>query len=166
MLSAILMIITLCAVPIAGCGGSTKTSVQNSVARSANRTVQFRQLNDAELIAATDSACHRIHTKLASYSISTVAQLGIVARGLSKYEDDVIAELDKLTPSSSLAGDWRQIVADLHILAHNTARLGEMARKHKLSGANALIGEVNDARQRVLTIARRDGFKGCTQIVL
>lgn len=166
MLCMVLTAIALSALVIgSGCGGSTKPPAQAAGSNSANTTTQTKKLTDAELIAATDSACRRIHAKLASYHISTIAQLGSVARELSDYESQVVADLDKLTPSTSLASDWKQIVADLHILASNTARVGDLTRKQEFNQSTGLIREVNDARQRVLAIAMRDGFRGCTQIV-
>ena len=125
MLCTVLTAIALCAIVIgSGCGGSTNHTAKVAGLNNASTTTQKKELTDAKLIAATDSACRRIHTKLASYDISTIAQLGSVASELSDYEGQVVAGLDKLTPSTSLTSDWKQIVANLHILVTNRKHHG------------------------------------------
>ncbi len=124
-----------------------------------------KPLTRAELIAKADAICKRANDKLKSSNttIKTQQDIAKLAPKLASFEQGALAELSKLEPPAALANDWKMIIAGAQTLADNTAKLGEYARRNDIKAARGLIQTSEKVQQQTLAIAKRDGFKECSQ---
>lgn len=123
-------------------------------------------LSRAELIAKADPICQRANHALDSSKISS-KNLASVAPGLATVEQQVSAELAKLTPPSSMVADWHVIVDGFRRTAVGLNEVGRVA-KAGLSAkpTTALLEgekEVSKGQQARATTAGRDGFLECAR---
>lgn len=128
-----------------GCGGSPKP------------------LTRAQLLARADVICQRVSKKLSSVTIKAQKDLIHVLPQIAGYEQQSLADLSKLVPPASLANDWKAIVADAQTIADDTAKLAESAKAKDLKTEHALLAEIGKVQQHAASIAKRDGFKQCSQ---
>jgi hypothetical protein len=128
-----------------GCGGSPKP------------------LTRAQLLARADAVCRRVNKRLSSVTIKTQKDLVRVLPKVAGYEQQSLAELSKLIPPASLADDWKTIITGAQTIADNTAKLTEAARTKDLKTVHVLLSEVGKVQQHTTAIAKRDGFKDCSQ---
>lgn len=149
--------LTLMATTLAasGCGGSSAS----------------QRLTRGELIAKADAICNRAKAKRASVKITTQQKItkqqetGRAMSQVAAYEHAAAAELAKLTPPTSMAGDWNQIVAATQTLAADIVRVSEYAKANRLKAASGLIfPAIGEAERQIVTTARRNGFKDCARI--
>lgn len=133
------------ALTAAGCGESAKP------------------LTRAQLLARADAICARINKKLSATNIKSEQDIVRIAPQLVADEQQGLAELNKLIPPGSMADDWKTIIAGAQTLADSTAKLGEDVKAKDVKAAHTLIEEANKVQQRTITVAKRDGFKDCSQ---
>jgi hypothetical protein len=124
-----------------------------------------KPLTRAELIAKADDICRRVNGKLKSSNntINNHADIARIIPRLASFEQTALAELSKLVPPASMADDWKMIIAGAQTLADNTAKLGEYAKANKLKAARGLITSSQKVQHQTLAIAKRDGFKECSE---
>lgn len=124
-----------------------------------------KPLTRAELIAKADVICKQVNDKLKSQTINSRQELVHAVTRIASTEQAALAELSKLVPPAGLADDWKTIIAGAQTLADNTAKLGEYAKANRLNAAKSLIASSQKVQQQMLAIAKRDGFKYCSQNV-
>jgi hypothetical protein len=138
-----------------GCGGTSKS------------------LTRTELIAKADPVCRRINAEITYYTNLTpsnsqdLVSASAVARAaprISLTEHAAQASLEKLTPPSAMAGDWKQIVAGVQTLAEDTQQLGVSIQAKNTSRTIALTSSASGTLQRVHTLAAQDGFHDCAKL--
>jgi hypothetical protein len=145
-LAALALIATMLA--ISGCGGSGSSG----------------SLTRSELIARADLICRRVHARLASTTIKGPQSYARLLPPLASYEHAAVAELRKLTPPASMAGDWRQIVDGVQAFADATAKLGAYATSSGLPvtpSTRAASHAAGQSSQQIRAAAQRQGFKDC-----
>lgn len=160
------------ALAISSCGGSTKSSSDTASNPQSTPTVSVpantAPLTRAKLIAQADTICGRIYTRL-NHRRQAVTQQAIagVALELAAYERGSVTELEKLVPPASLANDWKQIVAGVHVLAADAAKIGEYAKANQLEtpAGQAFIARTGVHGIHAAAVARRDGFTGCAATI-
>lgn len=146
--AAVLAAIVLAAT--SGCGGS-------------------KGLSQSELIAKADPICQRALSALegAKLSRENLAQVGGAIATASRQAH---GELAKLTPPSSMAADWREIVNSFSMISTGMQKAAEAA---KGTDAKALAqskafreGETEflKGQQTRQTLASRNGFQACGKI--
>jgi hypothetical protein len=164
----VLMAMTLA---VSGCGGSKPANQAASTSRIASSTQTTRQtasstatalLTRAELIARADAICQRVNAKRALITIRTRQDYARLLP-LATYEQAALVELGKLTAPTSMASDWRQILADGQTLADDTAKLGEDVKANYLTTARRLFAITVQVQRQMLATARRDGFRDCAR---
>jgi hypothetical protein len=129
-----------------GCGGSPKP------------------LTRAQLLAQGDAICRRVNKKLSATTIKTQKEFVRVLPRLSGYEQQGLAQLSKLIPPAAMADDWKAIVAGAQTLADDTAKLGALVKAKDLKATHAVVADIAKVGQRTAAIARREGFKNCSQL--
>lgn len=122
-----------------------------------------KPLTRAQLLHRADTICHRLSKKLSSTTIKTEQDFVRVLPKLAGYEQEGLAELSKLIPPARMAEDWKMIVAGAQTLADDVAKLGEDVKAKDRKAARAVLSEVGKVQQRTGAIAKRDGFKDCSQ---
>lgn len=141
--------LTVGALAISGCGGSSKP------------------LTRAELTEKANAICRRVNLKLGATSsqVKTQNDLARLAPQLSSFEQGALSELSKLNPPSDLAGDWKKILADAQTLADNTAKIGEYAKTNQTAALRNLDTASEKVQQDLVATAKRDGLTDCENTV-
>lgn len=131
-----------------GCGGSTGST---------------KPLTRSELIARADAICRRINAQLNTIGIKS----GKDYARLGAYEQAAVAEMRRLTPPTSMASGWEQVVSGAQARADATAKIGTyppegafVARKPAVRAAYAAAGT---GMRRMTVAAQREGFKDCAR---
>lgn len=136
-----LTVLALAAVSLAsGCGGS-------------------KGLSRTELVARADPICRRINEKIDSSKL-TRDNFARVARSLAAYEQQSTAELAKLAPPASMAGDWKTIVDDFQTIGEQLAAIGRAKGPKEAVPSGSTISRAQTERTEV---AHRDGFNYCAR---
>lgn len=177
---AILVLAAAC-FALGGCGKSAHTppaaaSPTAATAQVAKAPTVSRRAAAARarFIAKADAICRGVYNNLKSNSVRnnrlarrrhTGPNLVLLAAQDAAYQKGANAELERLMPPSSLGRDWKEIIAGAHTLAADTAKIGEDIRAKRDAVARAVISASGELRQRVLAVARRDGFKDCALAV-
>jgi hypothetical protein len=135
----------LAAVAVAGCGGS-------------------KTLSRSELIAKADPICRKANHALDSSKISP-KNLTTVAPTVATTEQQVSAELAKLSPPSSMASDWKVIVDGFHRAGVGLQEIGSAAKTSSPSKPSKAFVEAEKEmtggqHDRAVTAAR-NGFNDC-----
>lgn len=122
-----------------------------------------KPLTRAQLLVKADAICRHIEKKLSSFSAKNEKEFIRLLPRLAGYEQQGLAELSKLVPPAQMADDWKTIVAGASTLADSTAKLAEAARAKDLKTAHAITSEIGKVQQRTIAVAKRNGFKECSQ---
>ena len=136
----------------AGCGGSSAS--KTSKGESASMT-------SGQFIAKADTICARFKNKVAPLHNTNLA---IVAPQLVAVERGALLELNKLTPPSSMAEDWKQILADQQQITEDTTKLGEYGKANNVSAERTLFYTGEKIQQQMTATAAQDGLKNCADI--
>jgi hypothetical protein len=165
--------LAVAALAASGCGGSKSSGKTASASQARSSSGQAQSSNHggsptgpltrAELIARADAICASVNARRASLkrlSHGYVAKLP----WLASYEHAAFAQLGRLIPPVSMAGDWRQIVVVAQTVTADTAKIGEYAKSNSVNAARPLFGQVGEAQERMLTTARHAGFRDCAQL--
>jgi hypothetical protein len=140
---------------LSGCGGSGGQSAAQLVARAD----PICEGTNAKREAANASLGHATSLK----SPAVLADLAKTAPGLAAYDTSAVSQLRKLQAPSSLAGDWRSILADLQQLAEDTARLGAYGKEKNVKSAESLLSASRATRRQLVAIATRDRLAPCAR---
>ncbi len=133
-----------------GCGGANnKSSVS---------------LTRTDLIIRADAICRRVNTLHNSITITSQADEARVLQPLAVYERSALTSLDKLTPPTSMAGDWNEILANFRTLIDDTEKLAEAVKSNSLKQDQGLSETLNSTRKQINVIATHDGFQDCTRL--
>jgi hypothetical protein len=151
-----------CAIPLAmlavvaltGCGGSSPTT-----------------LTRAELVAHADPVCKQVSarrsaandelTKAGATSAKGLQLLARVAPGIAAYEHQAVDQLRTLKAPTTLTSEWRQMLTGMQTLADDTSQIGVEAKANKLKKVESITSSGRSVREKLTTIAARDGFTYC-----
>lgn len=122
-----------------------------------------KPLTRAQLLAKADAICKRIDTRLSGTTIKSEKQLIHFLPRVAGFEQQALVELSKLNPPSKMAEDWKKIVAGAQTIADSTAKLSEAARLKELKTVHEVLSEIGKVQTSITTVAKRDGFKNCSQ---
>jgi hypothetical protein len=153
----LLLLLALAAVgaSVVGCGGSGGQSAAQLVARAD----PICEGTNAKREAANASLGHATSLK----SPTVLSALAKTAPGLAAYDSAAVAQLRKLQAPSSLANDWRSMLADLQQLAEDTAHLGKYASEKNVKGAESLLSASRASRRQLVAIATHVGVTPCAR---
>jgi len=152
----------------AGCGGSSTKSSSTGTTQATNSSVGGSSagttpLTRSELIAKADAICYRVNAERSSNRIRSNQSIVTSVPRLAAYEQKAYAELGRLVPPASIAGEWKQLVAAATALAADTKKVGEYAQAGNSSGAGGSLAASNLDIQKMIAVAHRNGFKDCAQ---
>jgi hypothetical protein len=157
---------------LAGCGKSADSSKQATSGTVVPQPIQTSSsartgpLTRSELIARADSVCGRIAKRRNLLKFSGGLQFELILPQLVAYQRALFFELDKLTPPTSMRGDWSRIVSDTRTLAESVGGLNQYARSKRTKASDArairaLFAKFAQTRLQLQTTAKRAGFKAC-----
>ena len=125
------------------------------------------ELSRSELIAKADAICKRVNTAVAEAKLAP-QNITQTAPGISTAELQASTELAKLNPPSSMAGNWKVIVAGFHETGLGMQKAAEAAKdsgaksaspqSKALREAEVVVFKGQQTRQRA---AAQDGFIDC-----
>jgi hypothetical protein len=144
----------LAALAVAGCGGAGS-----------------KTLTRAELVAHADPVCKQVSTrrtaaneelsKAGATSAKGLRLLARVAPGIATYEHQAVDQLRALKAPATLTSDWQQLLAGMQTLADDAAQIGVEAKADKLKKVESITSSGRSVREKLTTIASRDGFAYC-----
>jgi hypothetical protein len=144
----------LAVIALAGCGGSSS-----------------KTLTRAELVAHADPICKQVATrrttaneqlnKAGATSAKGLQLLAQVAPGVAAYEHEAIDRLRTLKAPTTLTNDWQQLLAGMQTLADDAAQIGVQAKAKQLKRVESITKSGRSVREKLTTIATRDGFTYC-----
>jgi hypothetical protein len=123
-----------------------------------------KPLTRAQLLTRADAICRELNKKLSSHTIKTRQDFVRTLPLLAGYEQQGLAALSKLVPPAPMANDWKLIVAGAQTLADDIAKLGESIKAKDNKTTQSVVNEIGKVQQRTMAIAKRDGFKDCSQV--
>jgi ABC-type enterochelin transport system substrate-binding protein len=147
-------IAALAAILLAACGSSSHST-----------------LTRAELVAQADPICKQVavsrkaaNDALSKVGSSTSKELRLLARvapGVATLELQAVERLRSLKPQSSLSHEWQQLLDGMHQLASDAVTIGADAKANKLKSIESITSAGKKLRERLTTIASRNGFTYC-----
>ncbi len=150
-LLALVAVLAIAVLAIAGCGGQTARGRFVAQADAICKQVAVRRL-------AANAALSRAGSRSSAHALDALAQ---IAPGVGAYEHDAVLRLGALKAPASLADDWQKMLIGMDRLASNTARLGAVAKSKNVKGGQALLVSSQRVHQELTTLAARDGFTYC-----
>lgn len=144
---AVAVILAATTLTASGCGKSTKTT--------ATRT---------DLIAKTEAICGHARANRTRSKLVTPQDF---ARSLPQIAaDDTVMreELDKLTPPASIAGEWRQLSANISDFTSGMMRMASYLQTNNIEAARTQYKAVGAIQNRILDILRRNHVTECIRI--
>jgi len=149
-----------------GCGKAAKSAgvtetTASTIANSAESAPRGPVLSRRALISKADAICFGINARRSSTKLSVREDYVQLVPPLAAYETTALVKLNKLVPPAAMAGDWNQILADARALIEATAAVGREFTNNEVPQAEASILVAETAGQKMVAVARRDGFKDC-----
>jgi hypothetical protein len=178
MLSARLAALTISAVTlaVAGCGSSsssttagsssatgTSSNAAASAAANGGATAggSSSSLSQSELASNANAICKRMHGRLLALSKGKTPSLEQAYLLAVSYERKALSELKKLSPPVSLAGDWRQIITTLSVLAEDSTKYVEYTKAKNTNAATILSHAYSPIKHMGVNAAAHDGINEC-----
>lgn len=159
----------------AGCGSSksstsTTTTVAATVAKPLVTTTPAKlarsgsPLTHTTLIAKGDAICTDIKRKLGAMSARTTPEFLRTLPQAAIYYNTESERLGRLVPPAALAGDWSQIVSDMHYYSEYADRIEQYANEGQEKTAGKVLEQGIALQEKWIAIAKRDGFKNCSRL--
>jgi hypothetical protein len=125
-------------------------------------------LTRAQLTSKADAICRTVTAKLEATSkgesASTPQQLERLTTKVSGFEQEALSELTALVPPPALEAQWQRFVDGAQRIAEATAKIGEYIASKDTTASKAVISEVQATQERMVAIAKRNGFKDCEKV--
>jgi hypothetical protein len=120
-------------------------------------------LTRSQLIAKADPICKQANSRLdAALAIKNKQAIPAAAASAAAYELQASIQLAKLNPPSTMAADWKAIVAEFRTVAKSINQLGEQYKNGRKLDVN-IANEFTGAQHRRAVIAAQNGFKNCSK---
>jgi hypothetical protein len=160
------------------CGGSSKAGPTATSAAGPSQSTTAAQtapvgseeikiatgtpLARAVWIARGNAICKRTNDSLSTTTLRTRSDYARLLPQIAAYYHAQAVELAKLVPSQAMASGWQRIVADLQKIGELAVKFEPAAQGNSNATASiyATVGRISN---EVHAIAKRDGFKVCSQ---
>lgn len=164
---------------IAGCGGSssngslpvngaTSAAAPAATATSAPTFVPeaaappSHPVGASRLKAQASAICTRVNEQIgAATGLLNAREIARTSLRNAGLEFQAVAALARLTPPSSLARDWRQMIAYRRTLASELLALGHAGQTNNAASIRALALSKRSVHQKLSALASRDGIAEC-----
>jgi len=149
----------------ASTSASTVTS-PSSPAREARTAAGSAPTSGQSTIEAANAICARRNGELAQISLSGVNlhAVGAAARNRARIEVRALGELQKLTPSTTHAASYRQLLALDRAAVLRVVGVGERARAGDAAGVRVARARASGGRLPLLIAAAQAGLRECSGI--
>jgi hypothetical protein len=147
---------------VTGCGGGTTKPLGE--AKSVGAT---QSLSVSQFIGRADAICARRNAEFSAANTTARNPQDIVSIVAQRApaEQATVIELSKLGPPSSLAHDWRLIIAYRRMMVEDILKIGQAASGNDSQGVGVgpVLASVGSLQKQMFATAKRDGFKACSQ---
>lgn len=188
MLNAYLAVLALAAtvLVVSGCGGSSKTTTTTTAAATTTpattapatttpatttsatvTTVKLasgKPLSRATWIAKGDVICAHANAELDSSTVKSLQDLIRLLPQAALYDKTESAELSKLVPPASKAGDWKKIVVGFQVFGEDSDKIAADAAAGNNAAGKAVLLEAEKIHEGIAKLAGHDGFIACSVI--
>lgn len=117
------------------------------------------------MVVRGDLICRRVNLKRKATVLRGRGDYERLLPELAAYEMAAIDEMRKLTPPTSMANGWRQIIDGSREVAEVTEQIGQYAKQSQdfiaLPAARKAGAKVAKASEKLTTVARHEGFTDC-----
>lgn len=154
---------------VSGCGGSKSSSTKTSttaIDSHGQRTVSQATpssppLGRTQMITTADAICARVNAKRLSITLLSNHDYATKLPALVAYQRAALVDLAKLSPPTSIATDWAQLLAGMRSINAATAQIVQYAKVGNNKAAQTLVMNATQVQRRTTGIATQDGFKQC-----
>jgi hypothetical protein len=165
--------VSLVAVVVAGCGGSSSggTSATSAVATTSSSTsaatpASTQAAPSSSMASAAEKICGELNAKLAAET-KAIKSLSAIPSAVSRrvpMEKAALSELAKLKPPAGIARAWAQIIAYRRTLEGDLVRYGEKIRRKEFNSINVLTAANATVERELLAVGQRTGFEQCARV--
>lgn len=152
----------LIAIPLllAACGKS-KSSLSSSPSSTHTAALSRTPLSRTQFVSDIEAICRAANAKR---DLTEKDELpGFIAGRLAAQRSET-AELEKLTPPSSMVNDWNKIVAGSREFISDLVKIERYATSKNAKLPASLLKAGGAAQGRMMTIAKRDGLSQCSKV--
>lgn len=173
--TAILPMLCLAALPIAGCGGgsearsagttrSSATTASTQAPRPTSTSAPSPSAKD--LIARADPVCRQLNLAIAEPKSHGLDLPKIAQRAPRNavFEQHALAKLQRLQVPHALAGDWQKMMSYRRELARELRVVGKAAAEGSTAAVQAIAAKKLQIHRLLSIIAARDGFQDCGRV--
>jgi predicted AAA+ superfamily ATPase len=123
-----------------------------------------KPLTRAQWVIRGDAICARTNAQLTATTAKTLSEFSHKLPEAVAYYQTELAALSKLVPPTSKANDWQEFLTGTLQISQNTAKLAEIAQARQITLHEPELFAVNKIREVITRVAKRDGFKDCSEI--
>jgi hypothetical protein len=123
-----------------------------------------KPLSRARWIAKGEAICTRLNAQLAARTVKSPTEFAVVLPQAAAYERAELAQLIKLVPPASEAGDWQKFLTETQQWAENSTKLGQIAQAGKFTLALPLVTTTRKLHEHLAHLASHKGFKECALV--
>lgn len=165
--------VAVASIAFCGCGGSksstatttASTTATNKVAHTVS-TASGPPLSSAKLVKRADAICARSNAKIAHIPGKVEKAIDYATIGLPRAAiySAAVAELERLTPPSSLAAAWQQLLESRRALASTLETLGTDARAGDIAAMRVIVKTGGHIVPQIAASATKVGATQCAKI--
>lgn len=161
-----LLLLSASSLAIAGCGGSSKTTVHNAATSVSTSASTAPASPSSPFVAQADAICGRINAEIAALEAKSgsAAEVKRVVPLTISLERKGIVALEKLNPPASLARDWRSMLGYRRALAVMLGELLDAAKKNDGASVKPLAASKKRVHASLRKTATANGFKDCAKV--
>lgn len=156
-----------------GCGGSKSSTTTTTASTTATAKVAHTvtvasgpPLSSAELIKRADAICARANAKIARtpQKVEKPSDYATIGLPRAAIYSAAVADLEKLTPPSSLAAAWQQLLESRRALASTLQTLGIDARAGDIAAMRVIVKTSGRIVPQIAASATKVGATQCAKI--
>jgi hypothetical protein len=171
----------LCAVTLAvavtGCGksdqvasGSSQVSGKASGTGTTHNSTVTKPAQDAAstktaVTARANAICAAINREREQITLTSKQSYLTLVPSLIATERRAIKELEAVIPPTSVARDWRQILADARTIVNESTTTLNSIRQGNIAAVRMLLTHGKETQEQMATLSTRDGFDECARSV-
>jgi hypothetical protein len=166
------MLLVIAMFAVAGCSdsssagnakaGTTQITSTSTIAASTQKSAKTALYN--VFVTRANTICQRTNKQIRAIKSKNSGREEIlrVVPVHAQSERVALSELRQLKAPATIARQWEQILAYRRALAEDLTKLVSAARANDLATLTKLVSSKATLHKKLLTVARRAGFKSCS----
>jgi hypothetical protein len=151
---------------LGGCGGGSAATTAASTAASTDASTTPGSRPESGFIAKADAICARLNSQISGREPSkiTMSEIARLSLAHATLEQKALNELTRLVPPSSLAGDWKRIIAYRRTLIDELIKFAQYAKANDTRAVQTLSVSKEQVHRKLTATAKRAGFTACARV--